>query len=59
MESLADESQYGDIENDHSAMRRFVKDMSSAMDEDMEEDFESALEEEMTGNTSDSDDTVY
>src|SRR5947207_15519443 len=49
LESLADETAYGDIENDPKAMRKFVKEMSSAMDEDLEEDFEAAMEEEMAG----------
>jgi putative FmdB family regulatory protein len=64
MEALADEAEYGDIENDPKAMRRFVKDMGSAMDEDLDEDFEAALEEEMSGTTGGArsgtgDDTVY
>ena len=60
MESLTDESAYGDIENDPRAMRRWVRDISSAMDEEMEEDFESALEDEMKdGGSSAPDDTVY
>jgi len=64
MEALADEAEYGDIENDPKAMRRFVKDMGNAMDEDLDEDFEAALEEEMSGATSGAgggakDDTVY
>ncbi len=49
MEALADDAAYGDIENDPKAMRRFVRDMGSAMDEDLDEDFEAALEEEMSG----------
>ena len=63
LEALADETAYGDIENDPKAMRKFVKEMSAAMDEDMEEDFEAALEEEMSGGGEGSaepkDDTVY
>ena len=62
MESLSDESAYGDIENDPKAMRKWVKDMSSVMDEDMGDDFEAALEEEFSGAGSASsgrDDTVY
>lgn len=46
IESLADETTYGDIENDPKAMRRWVREMGHAMDEDLEEDFEAALEEE-------------
>lgn len=49
LESLCDETKYGDIENDPSAMKRWMKDMSSAMDEDLGDDFEQALEEEMAG----------
>src|SRR5947207_10205776 len=49
LESLADESKFGDIENDPQAMRKWVKEMGKAMDEDMEEDFEAALEEELEG----------
>lgn len=49
MDALADEAAYGDIENDPKAMRKFVRDMGSAMDEDLGEDFEAALEEEMSG----------
>ncbi|NLH98855.1 MAG: zinc ribbon domain-containing protein [Chthonomonadales bacterium] len=49
LESLCDESKYGDIENDPSAMKRWMKDMSAAMDEDLGDDFEQALEEEMSG----------
>lgn len=49
LDSLCDESKYGDIENDPKAMRRWMKDMSAAMDEDLGEDFEQALEEEMSG----------
>ena len=46
LESLGDETQYGDIENDPKAMRRWVKDMGAAMDEDLSEDFEAAMAEE-------------
>lgn len=49
LESLCDESKYGDIENDPAAMKRWMKDMSAAMDEDLGDDFEQALEEEMAG----------
>ena|SRR2546421_920007 len=62
LESLADESKFGDIENDPKAMRKWIKEMSKAMDEDgMEEDLEAALEEEMAGNGGEeaADDTVY
>jgi len=63
LESLADESAYGDIENDPKAMRRWVKDMGKAMDEDMDEDLEQALEEEMSGKPGEeggaADDAVY
>jgi putative FmdB family regulatory protein len=51
VESLGDESAYGDVENDPKAMRRWVKDMGAAMDEDLTEDFEKAMEEESAGNT--------
>jgi hypothetical protein len=62
MDALADEAAYGDIENDPKAMRKFVKDMGSALDEDLDEDFEAALEEEQTssrGAGGSKDDTVY
>lgn len=61
LENLTDESQFGDIENDPKAMRKWVKEMSAAMDEDMEEDFEAAMDEEMGGGEGGSkdDDTVY
>lgn len=64
MDALADDAAYGDIENDPKAMRKFVRDMGSALDEDLDEDFEAALEEEMSGPESNSgqnakDDTVY
>lgn len=49
LESLADEAEYGDIENDPKAMRKWVRDMGKAMDEDLDEDFEQAMEEEMSG----------
>ena len=55
LESLGDESVYGDVENDPKAMRRWVKDMSAAMDEDLDEDMEAALEEEATGEGGDED----
>jgi putative FmdB family regulatory protein len=63
MDALADEATYGDIENDPKAMRRFVRDMGSALDEDLDEDFEAALDEEMSGaagaGTGPADETVY
>lgn len=66
LESLCDETKYGDIENDPKAMRRWVKDMSAAMDEDMGDDFEQALEEDLAGEGEEGaagagppDDTVY
>src|SRR5215510_12074593 len=49
LESLTDESKYGDIENDPKAMRRWVREMGKAMDEDMDDDLEQALDEEMSG----------
>jgi putative FmdB family regulatory protein len=61
MESLTDESRFGDIENDPKAMRQWVKEMGKAMDEDMEGDLEEALDEEMsgTGTKGPVDDQVY
>lgn len=62
LESLCDETKYGDIENDPKAMRRWVKDMSAAMDEDLGDDFEEALEEDLSGKSDEEgqpDDTVY
>ncbi len=63
MDELTDESRYGDIENDPKAMRRWVKDMGAAMDEDLGDDFEEALEEDLAGDGPDGsgggDDTVY
>jgi putative FmdB family regulatory protein len=62
LESLADEAEFGDIENDPKAMRKWVREMGKAMDEELDEDFEQALEEEMTGKEADTqaaDDTVY
>ena len=61
IESLTDESKYGDIDNDPQAMRRWVRDMSKAMDEDMEGDLEEALDEELSGGSASvpSDDHVY
>ena len=63
LDSLADEAEYGDIENDPKAMRKWVRDMGKAMDEDLEQDFEEAYEEEMGGKkgaASDADDgTIY
>jgi putative FmdB family regulatory protein len=52
LESLCDETRYGDIENDPAALKRWMKDMSAAMDEDLGDDFEQALEEEMSGESS-------
>lgn len=49
LESLADESLLGDVENDPKAMRKWVREMGKAMDEDMGDDLEAALEEEMSG----------
>ena len=49
LDALADEAEYGDIENDPKAMRKWVRDMGKAMDEDLDEDFDEAMEEEMTG----------
>ncbi len=64
MDSLADETAYGDIENDPKAMRKWVKDMGHAMDEDLDSEFDQAMEEEMAGTAgsgppSDTDDTIY
>lgn len=63
LESLSDETAFGDIENDPKAMRRWVREMGRAMDEDLDEDFEAAMEEEMAGESGRSreleDDTVY
>ena len=63
MESLADETTFGDIENDPKAMRKWVREMGKAMDEDLDEDFEAALEEEMAGKGGEgdepTDETVY
>jgi len=66
LDSLTDETKYGDIENDPKAMRDWVRDMGKAMDEDMGDDLEQALEEEMSGASVDgegtgeaADDTVY
>jgi len=61
MDSLADESTFGDIENDPKAMRKWVKEMGKAMDEDLEEDFDAAMEEEAAegGGPNAKDDTVY
>ncbi len=49
MESLTDETRFGDIENDPKAMRNWVREMGKAMDEDMEGDLDEALDEEMSG----------
>jgi putative FmdB family regulatory protein len=62
LDSLADESTYGDIENDPKAMRKWVRDMGKAMDEELDDDFEQAMEEEMggaPGGEDAADDTVY
>lgn len=63
LESLSDETAFGDIENDPKAMRRWVREMGKAMDEDLDEDFEAAMEEEMAGKSGNNreldDDTVY
>ena len=63
LEALADEAEYGDIENDPKAMRKWVRDMGKAMDEDLGEDFDEAMEEEMAsekGKGGDADDgTIY
>jgi putative FmdB family regulatory protein len=63
LDALADEAEYGDIENDPKAMRKWVRDMGKAMDEDLDQDFEEAMEEEMTGKgggAGDADDgTIY
>lgn len=63
LEDLADETKYGDIENDPKAMRRWVREMSKAMDEDLDEDFEAAMEEEFAGGEGEkaepADDRVY
>jgi putative FmdB family regulatory protein len=62
LDSLADESTYGDVENDPKAMRKWVRDMGKAMDEDLDEDFEQAMDEEMESKpaeTAGDDDTVY
>ncbi len=56
MESMLDPSRLGDIENDPKAMRRFVKDMSAELGEDMTDEFEAAMEEEMSGKSSTGDD---
>ena len=58
LESLGDEMTYGDVENDPKAMRRWVKDMGAAMDEDLTEDFEAAMEEEARGGAGDSDEVI-
>ena len=64
LEALTDESVYGDLEENPAAMRKWMQDMSVAMDEDMDEDIEQALEEEFAGqpNSIDrraKDETVY
>jgi putative FmdB family regulatory protein len=64
LEALADEAEYGDIENDPNAMRKWVREMGKAMDEDLDEDFEQAMEEEMAGKGGDAganadDGTIY
>ncbi len=62
LEELADESKFGDIENDPKAMRRWVREMGKAMDEDMDDDLEQALDEEMAGGeegAEPADETIY
>ena len=62
LDALADEAEYGDIENDPKAMRKWVREMGRAMDEDLDDDFEEAMEEEMSGKQAggDTDDgTIY
>ncbi len=60
LESLSDETTYGDIENDPKAARRWMREIGSVMDEDLDEDFEAALEEEASGmGGSTPDDTIY
>ena len=62
MDTLANEVASGDMENDPRAMKRWMKELSSAMDEDMAEDIDQSLDEEFSGTTkksSKSDDTVY
>jgi putative FmdB family regulatory protein len=62
LESLTDETVFGDIENDPKAMRRWVREMGKAMDEDLDEDFEAAMEEEESGSGTGTDtdtDMVY
>ena len=62
LESLADESAFGDIENDPKAMRRWMREMGKAMDEDLDEDIEAALDEELSGKSEEGearDDNVY
>ena len=54
LDRLSDESAYGDIENDPKAMRQWVRDMGSAMDEDMGDDLEEALEQDLSGEPADS-----
>lgn len=49
LDSLTDESAFGDVENDPKAMRKWVREMGKAMDEDLDGDLEQAMEEEMTG----------
>ena len=58
LESLGDEMAYGNVENDPKAMRRWVKDMGAAMDEDLTEDFEKAMEEESEVDESGASDSV-
>ena len=61
MDSLTDETRFGDLENDPKAMRNWVREMGKAMDEDMEEDLEEAFEEEIAGEggAEKADNTVY
>ncbi len=56
LEDLADESRFGDIENDPKAMRRWVREMGKALEEDdIEQDLEEALEEDLEREAADED----
>lgn len=62
MEGLANEAVYSDIENDPVAMRKWMHDMSTAMDEDMDDEIEQSLEEEFSTSgvkSGSNDETVY
>ena len=62
LDSLADETAIGDIENDPKAMRKWVREMGKAMDEDMDDELEAAMEEEFSskpGEKEPKDETVY